>query len=93
MRTAFLLILGLMLVNNTLSPQYLIWLAPFMAFLSPIESGLAIVISVLTYIYFHYWNDVITLQPMATNILVLRNILLIVLFFFSLVKAIKRHKS
>jgi len=89
MRLSFIILLFLVLSNNTFSPQYLIWLAPFVAFLSHAEAGLFIGASVLTWTYFRYWGDVVILSPMATSLLIVRNIFLIVLFLIALYKLLK----
>ena len=89
MRLSFIILLFLVLSNNTFSPQYLIWLAPFVAFLSHAEAGLFIGASVLTWTYFRYWEDVVMLFPMATSLLIVRNIFLIVLFLIALYKLLK----
>ena len=89
MRLSFIVLLFLILSNNTFSPQYLIWLAPFVAFLSHAEAGLFIGASVLTWTYFRYWEDVVALSPMATSLLIVRNILLVVLLLITLYKLLK----
>ena len=93
MRLAFLLLLTALLVSNTFSPQYLIWLSPFVAFLSMLEIGLFTSASVLTWVYFRYWEDIILLYPMATSLLIIRNGLLLLLFFISLYIFVKNIKS
>lgn len=92
MRLIFLLLLGAVLSSSTFSPQYLIWLAPFVPFLTAAESGVFILSSFLTWFYFRYWNDIISLQPMVVSVLVFRNALLVLLFFISLVILIKKRK-
>ncbi|MDD5146917.1 MAG: hypothetical protein PHN39_04250 [Candidatus Pacebacteria bacterium] len=47
----------------------------------------------MTWFYFRYWDDVVTLQPMATNLLILRNLVLIALFLVGLYKLIKGKKG
>lgn len=92
MRLIFLILLGAILSSNTFSPQYLIWVAPFVAFLSGLEAGLFISASFLTWLYFRYWDSLIMLDPMAVGLLVGRNVLLIVLFLVVVYKLIKRKK-
>src|SRR3990167_217981 len=75
---------------KTFSPQYLIWLAPFVAFLSHAEAGLFIGASVLTWTYFRYWEDVVALSPMATSLLIVRNILLVILLLITLYNLLKQ---
>ena len=92
MRLIFLIILGAILTSSTFSPQYLAWVAPFVAFLTPFESGLFIVSSCLTWLYFRFWGDVLALQPFAISILTARNIILCLLFVISFVILIKKRK-
>ena len=89
MRTIFLILLGSLIVSNTFSPQFLIWLAPFVAFLSYLEAGMFIGASSLTWLYFRYWDDLINLTPLATSVLIARNVLLVLLFLVSVYKLIK----
>ena len=93
MRLIFLILLGAILFSNTFSPQYLIWVAPFVAFLSSLEAGLFISASFLTWVYFRYWNDLIQLWPMVTGILVVRNLLLILLLIIGIIKVLKDRNS
>lgn len=93
MRFIFLLLLLSILASNVFSPQYLIWLAPFVCFLSGLEAGLFISASFMTWFYFRYWDDVVTLQPMAVNLLILRNGLLIVLFLVGMYKLISEKRN
>jgi len=86
MRIPFLLILLSILISNTFSPQYLIWLAPFVAFLDDEEIGLFISASFLTWVYFRHWSDLIQLQPVVIWVLIIRNLLLILLFLVSIYK-------
>lgn len=79
MRMFFILILSAVLYSNTFSPQYLIWIAPFVAFLTIWEIGLFVSASTLTWMYFRYWNDVINLMPIVTSLLIARNIVLVIL--------------
>jgi len=90
MRTIFLILLGSILMSKTFSPQYLIWVAPFVSFLSNLEAGLFVSASFLTWFYFRYWNDVIALSPMATSILIARNVLLVVLLLVSTIKLVRK---
>ena len=87
-RTAFLLILFSIMLSNTFSPQYLIWLAPFAVFLSTLEAGMFIFSCFLTWFYFRYTNDLVTLQPMVVSLLILRNLVLLLLFLICLFKLI-----
>jgi len=92
MKLVFLLLLGSILTSSTFSPQYLIWIAPFVPFLTNFERSLFILSSFLTWFYFRYWNDIIALQPMAISLLVTRNALLVLLFFISLLILIRKSK-
>lgn len=84
-RTAFTIILGAILISSTFSPQFLIWVAPFVAFLTVPEILMFIGASSLTWIYFRYWDDIaLKLMPLATEVLVARNLLLVLLFVVSL---------
>lgn len=93
MRVPFLIILLSILISNTFSPQYLIWLAPFVAFLDDEEIALFISASFLTWVYFRQWNDLISLQPVVIGVLIARNSLLILLFLVSFIKLIKNKKG
>ena len=93
MKLPFLIILLSILISNTFSPQYLIWLAPFVAFLDDEEIGLFISASFLTWVYFRYWNDLIQLQPMAVGVLIARNLLLILLLLVSVLKFCKGKRN
>jgi len=90
MRLIFVLLLSAILGSSTFSPQYLIWVAPFVAFLTPLESGLFIFSSFLTWFYFRYWMDIINLQPVASYILLTRNVVLLSLIIISYIIIIKK---
>lgn len=89
MRTIFVILLGAILASNTFSPQYLIWVAPFVAFLTHLEAGLFISASFMTWFYFRYWNDIVNLMPMAVSLLIIRNLLLIVLLLVSISRLVR----
>lgn len=80
-RLSFFVVLVTILASNVFSPQFLIWLAPFAPFLTSLEAGLLVVASLLTFLYFRVWEDVVRLQPMAVSLLLLRNFVLVVLAF------------
>ena len=84
-RLAFIIILGSIVLSNTFSPQFLIWAAPFVAFLTIPEILMFTGASSLTWIYFSYWDDLIKLYPVVTNVLIARNILLVILLVTSIV--------
>ena len=93
-RLAYTLILGAVVFSNTFSPQYLIWISPFAAFLSPVESGGIVLASFLTWLYFRNWDDLIDLQPLALSILIARNLILVILLlgsFFQLARKIHQR--
>lgn len=90
MRLSFVLLLAAILFSNTFSPQYLIWVAPFVAFLSHLEAGLFTGVSFLTWFYFRNWDSLIQLEPMAVFTLVIRNILLAILLLISIYKLLKK---
>ena len=93
MRIIFIILLGAILASNTFSPQYLVWIAPFVAFLTNLEAGLFIFASFMTWFYFRYWDDVINLMPMATSLLIVRNVLLLILLIVSVNKIVKERKK
>jgi hypothetical protein len=88
------LVLGFIVLNKVGSPQYMTWL------LAPVVVGLVLdrrawwrpavltlVILVLTQLIFPFWYDVIlVLQPAAVALLVGRNVLLIALFVWVVVR-------
>ena len=89
MRLFFITILGAVLLSNTFSPQYLIWIAPFVAFLSTAEILMFVGASSLTWMYFRYWNDLVQLAPIATGLLIARNLLLLILLIVSVIIVVR----
>lgn len=89
----FALLLVAILSSYTFSPQYLIWVAPFAAFLDTTGALLFIGASSITWVYFRYWGDVIALAPLATGLLIIRNTLLIILFLREFIKIVRRSKN
>lgn len=92
-RSCFIVLLFVVLTNSIASPQFLMWLVPFVAFLTTVEITMFIGASSLTWIYTKYWDDVVSLQPMAISILIFRNIVLILLFVVSTVLLIKQTRD
>ena len=82
-RLCFLIILAVIMISPSFSTQFLIWFAPFAAFLTFYEGILILGVSASTWIYSKYWSDVVTLQPLAVQVLIGRNVLLAILFIVS----------
>lgn len=94
---ALALVLGFVVLNKVGSPQYMTWLIP------PIVLGLAIdrrhwqrpavlalVILVLTQLVFPLWYDqILWLVPAAVALLVVRNVLLVALFVWVLIRLVR----
>ncbi|MFD4959461.1 hypothetical protein [Microbacterium sp. NPDC058389] len=91
------LVLGFIVLNKVGSPQYLTWIiAPLVAglvlrrrdWLRP--AALAVLILVLTQLIFPFFYDaILTLVPAAVGLLVLRNVLLVALFVWTLVRLVR----
>lgn len=91
------LVLGFIVLNKVGSPQYLTWIiAPLVAglvlrrreWLRP--AALAVLILVLTQLIFPFFYDaILTLVPAAVGLLVLRNVLLVALFAWTLVRLLR----
>lgn len=91
---ALALVLGFIVLNKVGSPQYMTWLiAPFVIglvidrrrWITP--AGLALVILALTQLIFPFWYDaILVLIPAAVGLLVVRNVLLVALFAWSVVR-------
>ena len=92
MRILFILLTILILTSSTFSPQYLIWLAPFVAFLTPVEGGMFVLSSIMTWFYFRYTGDLVNLEPVVCTVLAARNILLIALVTLSTILLFKKNK-
>ena len=74
-------LLLVMLANKVLSPQYIAWLLPFGALLPWRKTALLLVICLLTTIgYPLLFDELRRMQPLAVDILNVRNLLLLVMF-------------
>ena len=91
---ALALVLGFIVLNKVGSPQYMTWvIAPLVIalvidrrrWIAP--AGLALVILGLTQLIFPFWYDaILVLTPAAVGLLVVRNVLLVALFAWSVVR-------
>ena len=88
-RLCFLIILAVIMASPSFSTQFLAWFAPFAAFLSFPEGLLILGVSTSTWIYSKYWDDVTKLMPLATSVLIFRNLLLVSLFIIVLTIFVK----
>lgn len=79
-RVCLLIILAVIMISPSFSTQFLAWFAPFAAFLTFPEGLLVLGVSASTWIYSKYWDDVTKLLPLATSVLIFRNLLLVLLF-------------
>ena len=81
MQAAAILILWFVLANKVLSPQYLIWLLPFLPFWRGAKVWLYLVALALSFIAFPFLIVGIThLEPLPYLVLAVRNTLLIIIF-------------
>jgi len=86
-RLTVICVLFFILSNSVLSPQYLIWLIPFIGFLTTPESILFILITAITSWTFYYWDaGVSTLNQWILLLLVVRNFLLIIFYYLVILK-------
>jgi uncharacterized membrane protein len=88
---SLLIVLVFILTNKVLSPQYLIWLLPFIPLISGRWKALSwvifIMIGILTYIIYPLiYSPLLNGAPSAVGILFTRNILLVVLFLLVFAK-------
>lgn len=103
---ALTLVLGFIVLNKVGSPQYMTWLiAPLVAGLAIDRrrwigpAALALVTLALTQLIFPFWYDaILVLTPAAVGLLVVRNLLLVALFVWSVVRLARvrvrlRHPS
>lgn len=93
MRRPFVVLLFFILFSQTFSTQYLIWIAPFMPFLTTLEVVLYFISVSLTWLYFSVWGDVVTLQSLAMGLLIGRNIILVILFLVSFMTLLTKPKK
>lgn len=103
---ALTLVLGFIVLNKVGSPQYMTWLiAPLVVGLAIDRrrwigpAALALVALALTQLIFPFWYDaILVLTPAAVGLLVIRNLLLVALFVWSIVRLARvrvrlRHPS
>ena len=91
------LVLGFIVLNKVGSPQYMTWvIAPLVMglvldrrrWLRP--AGLALVTLALTQLIFPFWYDaILALVPVAVALLVVRNVLLVALFVWVVVRLVR----
>ena len=94
---ALALVLGFIVLNKVGSPQYMTWLiAPVVVALAIDRrrwlrpAVLTIVILALTQLIFPFWYDwILVLQPAAVWLLVLRNVMLVALFVWVVVRLVR----
>lgn len=96
---ALTLVLGFIVLNKVGSPQYMTWvIAPLVIglvvdrrrWIGP--AALALVILALTQLIFPFWYDaILLLAPAAVGLLVVRNVLLVALFAWSIVRLARVH--
>lgn len=92
--SALALVLGFIVLNKVGSPQYMTWLiAPLVAGLAIDRrrwigpAALALATLALTQLIFPFWYDaILVLTPAAVGVLVVRNVLLVALFAWSIVR-------
>jgi hypothetical protein len=81
LQAAALIILWFMLANKVISPQYMIWLLPFLPFWKGAKVWLYLLALSLSFIPFPFLVvGIIKLEPLPYLILVLRNTLLAIIF-------------
>ncbi len=86
-RLVVISILFFMLLNSVLSPQYFIWLIPFIPFLAVPEIILSIIICAITAWFFTFWdNGVSQLNNWILFLIVIRNILIFTFYYLIVLK-------
>lgn len=82
-----MIILAFIIANKVLSPQYIIWLLPFIPLLRPRQAGLMLGICFLTGLIFPImYRDLMALRYTSVILLNIRNFLLVMLFIWLLVE-------
>ncbi|MGF1473784.1 MAG: glycosyltransferase 87 family protein [Rubrobacteraceae bacterium] len=90
-RYAAALILAFMIGSKVLSPQYMLWLLPLLPLAAGGLWGLGVAVLFLvacwttTQIFPHHYGELMDLKPGAVNVLLLRNLLLVMLWGMMLV--------
>jgi uncharacterized membrane protein len=70
---------GFLAFTRFLSPQYLVWLVPFVVLLQPLEWGLTAIVLVLAQVWFFHYRNVFALGGYIW-LVALRDVLLVALF-------------
>jgi uncharacterized membrane protein len=78
-------IAGFLAFTRFFSPQYLVWLAPFVVLLEPVVWVLAAAALVLAQVWFFHYSDVFALGGYVWLVLI-RDLIVAALFVFALVK-------
>lgn len=72
-------LLGLLIGNRVLSPQYLVWLLPLAPFLPGLPLGLLVAAFATTAVVFPWlYSDLLALEPIPVALILVRNLLLVV---------------
>lgn len=88
------LLLGLLIVSKVFSPQYMLWLVPVVPFLAGPKRAMLVAAMALTAAIFPLLYDgVLQLQLVPICLLVLRNLLLIVLWFWVVTDLLGRRAA
>jgi len=74
---SFYSVLGFILANEVFSPQYLIWLAPFVPFIKKRTQLLTMSASFLTMLYLGYYGQAVHFENPYYMIIFMRNVLLL----------------
>ena len=82
-------IAGFLACTRFFSPQYLVWLAPFVLLLQPVAWALAAAALVLAQVWFFHYGNVFALGGYVWLVLI-RDLLIVALFVFAAVKLRRR---